>query len=181
MIDPIQKVDEIDEKILAEMSKECIRMEYLKKFFATEMNEIFLLMITQEQVVLIRAANKKDIHHQGICNKVFSIMGGSTKTLLVHAISNGKDKYFIRNFAGCSRINYCKNMKEIYDLFENFINRIKPDGYKCSFADYGLSYDEVFPNNNEKDRKIYGVPLEEVRKILKENIHEENGDEDYDR
>ena len=55
-------------------------------------------------------------------------------------------------------------MKEIYDLFENFIKQIKNEECEYSFADFGLSYDEVFPNNNEKDRKIYEVLVDEVKK-----------------
>ena len=76
MINPIKSVDVIDEKLIAEMSRECISKEYLQDFFTTEMNEIFLLMITQEQVVLIKAINDEKLRHQHIDRDVSASVNG---------------------------------------------------------------------------------------------------------
>lgn len=181
MIKPIKNLDEIDEKLIAEMSRECISKEYLQKFFTTEMNEIFLLMITQEQVILIKAIYDEKLHHQDIARTVFSIIGGTTKTLLVHAYSDGKDKGFFRNFNNCSRNNYCKNMKDTYDLFEKFVEKIENKECEYYIDDYGLSYNDAVSNSNQKDRKIYGAPVDEVKRIFKEFIQENNYDKDYAR
>lgn len=175
MIEPIHNTDEIDEELIAKMSRECISKEYLLRFYTTEIDELFLLVITQEQLILIKTDR---LYHPDITDKVLPIIGQSKKNLLVNAWSVGKNKGFIGNFNHCSMESYCKRMYEVYDLFVKYIKSIKTK--ECDYLiDEGLVCNVETPINNEKDSIICGIPLEEVKRILGEEIQEENGDDDY--
>ncbi len=177
MIEPIHNTDEIDEELIAKMSRESISKEYLLRLYTTEMDELVLLVITQEQVILIRAS-LGELYHPEIAEKVLQIIGDSKKNLLVNAWSVGKNKGFIGNFNHCSMESYCKRMYEVYDLFVKYIKSIKTKEWDY-LIDEGLVCNVETPINNEKDSIICGIPLEEVKRILGEEIQKENGDDDY--
>ncbi len=183
MIEPIKNAEQINGKIIREMSRECINPSWFKNFFTSNKDEIFLLTISKEQVALIRAVVCKNLHHQQIARKLLLYTKGNRSTLLVHGYSKGTKKGFIRNFNSCTRRNYCKSMKEIYDLFETYVENLEKGQCDCNIFDLGLTYEETSTKNDPEHEDIYGIKPEEVKKLFiaeKGNQYgSQNNDERY--
>ena len=75
-------------------------------------------------------------------------------------------------------------MKETYDLFKEYVKNLENGKCECSFGNLGLVYEETSTRNDPAHEIIYGIKLEEVKKMLKKALKDQkatkNGSEKGD-
>ena len=74
MIRPIEKVEDINPELIYTMTRDCMNIEWIKDFFTSEKEEIFTMMINEDWVIIIKAMELDELHHEDIAKKVLEII-----------------------------------------------------------------------------------------------------------
>lgn len=165
MIKPINPKDEIDSELIHKMTRECMNVNYIKDFFTKIDPEIFLVIITEKMVIIMKATWEREFHYIDIVKKIYDILDidENESVLILHATTSRNSKEFFINYEHCEN-RYYSYMDEIYNCFKSII---KKTGSEVNCAHIGLPQKTVEKRYNDT-HFLPGVSIMQMIEYLKE-------------
>lgn len=170
MIEPIKPQDEINPELIYQMTRECMDVSYIKDFFTKTDPEIFLVLITEKMVIIMKAIWERDFHHIDIAKKIYEVLDidKNEAVLILHAATNKNSKTLFIDYEHCED-RYYSYMDEIYTYFKSIIKKTGSE-ITCSYI--GLPQKivkkDVRTNQGNNIEYLPGVSIIKTIEYLKE-------------